>query len=53
MSKKPNLKNQEKLKLYLQKNDLQQYSKPDKATSNESQTGKKCVQRTSNGLSNR
>jgi hypothetical protein len=53
MSKKPNLKNQEKLRIYLQSNDIQSDNTANKATSQQPQADKKLLQGASNRLPNR
>ena len=53
MSKKPNLKNQEKLKLYLQRNDVQSNNTANKGNSNGTQADKKLLQGASDRLPKR
>ena len=53
MSKKANSKNQEKLKIYLQKNDLQSSNKENKANILSPLASEKLLQGASNGLSKR
>ena len=53
MSKKTNLKNQEKIKLYLLKNDLQPNNTTGKSNNNGTPAGTKLLQGTGNGLPNR